>query len=145
MAAARILIVDDDVILLDVLGRTLRRQGYDVLLACHPREALTIVRQQAPIDVVLSDIMMPEMQGTELVREIAQISPQTAPLLMTAGPAQVTDGIAVLRKPVSIQVLTSAVQAALEQSAQLRDDFASPAQMQRSKSGTPLGPPIHYS
>jgi len=143
VAAARILIVDDDVILLEVLGRTLSRQGYDVLLASHPREALAIVREQASIDVVLSDVVMRQMLGTELVREIAQISPRTAFLFMTAGPAQMADGIAVLRKPLSIQDLTSGVRAALEQSAQSQMDL--PIRRISSSKTATLRPPIRYS
>jgi FixJ family two-component response regulator len=60
---------------------------------------------------------MPEMRGTELVREIVRLSPETACLLMTGYfPSDVPDAVALLRKPFTLQELVSAVEAALAQS-----------------------------
>jgi CheY-like chemotaxis protein len=46
-------------------------------------EALELLRNQPPVQVAISDVGMPEMQGMELVREVARLSPQTASVLMT--------------------------------------------------------------
>jgi DNA-binding NtrC family response regulator len=127
MAAARVLVVDDDQVVLKVLSGMLRIAGYEVLPATGPSEALGMIKNQPPIDVLLSDVNMPEMAGTELIREAAQISPQTASLLMTGGvisSAEVPPDVAVLRKPFAKQDLLDAVQAALERSLQLRENLA---------------------
>jgi DNA-binding NtrC family response regulator len=128
MSAARVLVIDDDQLHLTVLSCVLRRAGYDVLPAFGPRQALGIIRNESSIDVILSDVNMPEMRGTELVREAAQISPQTASLLMSGediGSAEVPPGVAVLKKPITKQDLLAAVQAACELSVQLGEKVAS--------------------
>jgi hypothetical protein len=68
------------------------------------------------------------MLGTDLVREVAQISPQTAPVLMTGGvirSAEIPDGVPVLRKPFSMEDLLVTVRVALVRSTQLREQLAS--------------------
>jgi DNA-binding NtrC family response regulator len=122
MSAARVLIVDDDQLVLAVLSGMLRIAGYEVLPATGPRQALGIIKNQTPVDVLLSDVDMPDMLGTELVLEAAQISPRTKSLLMTGGAlssAEVPHGVAVLRKPIAKKDLLDAVQAAWERSLQL--------------------------
>jgi hypothetical protein len=60
------------------------------------------------------------------VRELAEVSPQTATVLMTGGvisPADVPSGVPILRKPFTRQDLLSAVQATLERSAQARTEL----------------------
>jgi FixJ family two-component response regulator len=69
---------------------------------------------------------MPEMDGTQLVREVAQVSPQTAGLLMTGGaskPSDVPDDVLVLRKPFSTKDLIAAVEATVTRSAELSADL----------------------
>jgi DNA-binding NtrC family response regulator len=123
VAAARVLVVDDDALMLASVSRMLSRQGYDVLPASGPRQALEIVRTPPPIQLILSDIAMPEMPGTRLVSEVLQLWPQTAGLLITGAvgnPPDVPEGVAVLRKPFSTAELILAVQLTLAQSAELR-------------------------
>ena len=127
------MVVDDDQVVLKVLSSMLRMAGHDVLAASGPRQALGIIKNQPPIDVLLSDVNMPEMAGTELVREAAQISPRTASLLMTGGVIssnEVPPGVAVLRKPIAKQDLLDAVQAAWKWSVELRERLA--YEMERS-------------
>jgi CheY-like chemotaxis protein len=98
-AVTRILVVDDNAVMLDAISQMLRREGYEVFPAAGARQALEIVKNNSP-DLVLSDIVMPEMRGTQLVREIVRLSRQTACLLMTGYfPGDVPDGIALIRKP----------------------------------------------
>jgi DNA-binding NtrC family response regulator len=115
-----ILIVDDNALLLNLLGVLLKRQGYDVLRAEGPGEALAILtRHASPVDVVLSDIAMPEMRGTELVRKCAQITPLTECLLMTGGivdASEVPPGVPILRKPILRADLIAAVESAIARS-----------------------------
>jgi DNA-binding NtrC family response regulator len=101
MAGARVLVVDDDSTMLNVIRRILTLGGYEVLTADGPRQALEIVRNRSPVHLVLSDVLMPEMQGTQLVREVWRLSPQTVGVLMTGyvnNVANVPDGVALLQK-----------------------------------------------
>jgi DNA-binding NtrC family response regulator len=128
MAAVRVLVVEDEELFRPALCRILSRAGYDVLPATGPRQALEIIKNESRIDVLLSDVTMPEMLGTDLVRAVAHVSPQTAPVLMTGwvtSSAEIPDGVPLLRKPFSTQVLLAAVQVALVRSTQLREQLAS--------------------
>jgi DNA-binding NtrC family response regulator len=133
VAAARVLIVDDEELYLDALSRRLHREGYDVLSASGPRQALQLIRTSAPIDVVLTDVQMPEGLGTELVRDVAQTSPVSACLLMTGGLTALPDapgGVPILRKPIPTADLLAAIEKACKHSAQLRANLR--ASIQRS-------------
>jgi DNA-binding NtrC family response regulator len=119
MQVVRILVIDDDEFYLDAVHRMLNRNGYEVIRAGRPDQALEIVRNSPPIHLILSDNQMPEMKGTQLIREVMHLSPQTGCMLMTGGVAKPTDaphGVIVLKKPFSAQDLIFAVQAALAQS-----------------------------
>lgn len=121
MGSATVLVVEDDHVFLDVVNRMLVREGYDVLRSASPHQALETVRKVGAVDVVLSDIIMPEMRGTEVVREIGELSPHIASVLMTAGhvdAASLPHGVPVLKKPFSRWDLICAVEAALARSAQ---------------------------
>jgi CheY-like chemotaxis protein len=120
VGTARLLVVDDDSLFLQVVSRMLRREGYEVFASGSAHEALQIIRSVGPVDLVLADIVMPGMSGTELVREIAELSPQTPSVLMTAvliHPSGVPDGVPVLKKPFSKRDLICAVEAAMARSA----------------------------
>lgn len=73
---ATILIVDDELINLEILAHLLKRQGYQVILANDGPGALQIILN-APVDIVLLDIIMPAMNGYEVCRRIKQ-NPATA-------------------------------------------------------------------
>ena len=117
-----VLVVDDDAVMLASVSRMLTRQGYEVLSAPGPRQALEIVRTPPPVQLILSDIAMPEMRGTQLVSEVFRLSPGTAALLMTGDLASLPDvpqGVAVIRKPFSTAELILAVHSTLAQTAEL--------------------------
>ncbi len=120
MATARVLVVDDESIVLELTARVLGAAGFDVLQASTPRQALEIVRDAAsPMDVVISDIVMPEMRGPQLVAEIRQLSPSTSAVLMSGytEPAELPDGVAFLQKPFSVRDLIATVERVLSASA----------------------------
>jgi DNA-binding NtrC family response regulator len=71
MNKATLLIVDDEIEIREMLSRHFRLQKFNVELAGNGREALAILEQKR-IDIVISDIMMPEMGGVELLRNIRQ-------------------------------------------------------------------------
>ncbi|MCS7260614.1 MAG: response regulator [Anaerolineae bacterium] len=66
---ARILVVDDEPAMMQYLSMVLMRDGYEVLQASNGYEALTLVRERSP-DLVLLDVMMPEMDGFQVLREL---------------------------------------------------------------------------
>ncbi|HMI95002.1 MAG TPA: response regulator [Micropepsaceae bacterium] len=68
-APPTVLLVEDDVALLDMLRRTLERAGFAVITAVHGIDALAKMRSFVA-DVVITDIMMPEMDGFELIRSL---------------------------------------------------------------------------
>ncbi|MBL4686684.1 MAG: response regulator, partial [Nannocystaceae bacterium] len=72
----RVLAVDDDPAMLDLLSRALRRHGFEVLTARNGREGLAAVHEHAPAAVVL-DVMMPELDGWGLLTELKG-DPETA-------------------------------------------------------------------
>ena len=81
-----VLVVDDDADKVNLLEVALRMEGYDVRSACNGKEALAAVESYPP-DLIITDVMMPEMDGYELARRIRR-NPQTRfiPLILqTAG------------------------------------------------------------
>lgn len=68
-AGGKVLVVDDDPANLELLARRLQRQGYEVLTAEGGREALELLEQQE-VNLVLLDLMMPEMDGLETLNRI---------------------------------------------------------------------------
>ncbi len=87
----RILAVDDDPEILDVISRGLKFEGYEVDIALDGEKALTRFRESAP-DLVLLDIMMPGMDGLEVCREIRKM--RDTPVLMLTAKDAVDDKIA---------------------------------------------------
>jgi DNA-binding response OmpR family regulator len=79
---ARVLIVDDQQVLRNLLSRFIAREGFEPVEAENGRKAIELYRATNPA-VVLSDIMMPEMDGLGLLRAIRAIDPTAAVILMT--------------------------------------------------------------
>jgi EAL domain-containing protein (putative c-di-GMP-specific phosphodiesterase class I) len=83
---ARVLLVDDDPLVLRGIGRVLRQRGYDVTTATNGHDATTLVDQHN-FDVVLSDIAMPGMDGLQLLREVRARDLSVPIVLITGTPA----------------------------------------------------------
>lgn len=116
MTAARVMVVDDEPVVLEVCAKMLQRKGYDVLRADNPLRALEIVRCDPAIEVVVSDVVMPQMRGPDLVHEVGRLSPSTACVLMTGGvvdSAELPPDVPLLRKPLSQRDLIAAVDEAI--------------------------------
>ena len=70
--AESILVADDEPVVLSLAKLILLNHGYQVLIARSGQEALEIHHQSGPVDLVLTDVIMPQMTGPELVHEIKQ-------------------------------------------------------------------------
>ncbi|MGH9310022.1 MAG: sigma-54-dependent transcriptional regulator [Vicinamibacterales bacterium] len=82
-ASARVLVVDDERSMRELLSIVLRRDGYDVLLAADGRAAVDTLKRER-VDVLITDIRMPEMTGVDVLREAKQIDPSIVSIIMTA-------------------------------------------------------------
>lgn len=78
----RILIVDDEPLILKSLSRLLRRHGYQVLLANSGREGLDMLERET-VDVAISDMRMPEMNGAQFLEAVFARWPDTKRILLT--------------------------------------------------------------
>jgi len=82
-APKTILIVDDEDVLRESLATLLEDEGHDVIQAANGKEAYDIVVDR-PIDLMLSDVRMPEMDGMELLGHLQQVAPQMPVIILTA-------------------------------------------------------------
>lgn len=82
--ARRVLIIDDEPAVLRVIGLLLERNGFSVASASNAREGLSLLADKG-FDVVLSDIIMPELSGLDFLRELRQHDLDVPVILMTAG------------------------------------------------------------
>jgi response regulator RpfG family c-di-GMP phosphodiesterase len=79
---ATVLVVDDEVRILSAVQRSLRREGYEILIAETPAEALGILAERE-VDLIVSDQKMPGMSGLEFLARAIRMRPQAARLLIT--------------------------------------------------------------
>jgi len=91
--AKKILIIDDDLDTLRLVGAMLQRQGYQIAVASSGEQGLVQAANESP-DLVLVDVMMPEMDGYEVTRRLRS-DPQTAdiPILMFTAKTQLDDKV----------------------------------------------------
>jgi CheY-like chemotaxis protein len=82
----RVLVIDDELLVTDSIKRILERE-HDVTLALRASDALELLARGDEFDLVLCDVMMPEVGGLELYAKIAELRPELLPRLvfMTAG------------------------------------------------------------
>jgi DNA-binding NtrC family response regulator len=115
----RILVVDDDPSFRNVLDMRLQQWGYRVAVAADAREAEDLVRDWRP-DLVLSDVVMPEASGLELLRRLRQGDPALPVILLTAHATvemavdgMKTGAVDFLTKPLNYPALHTLLEAAL--------------------------------
>ncbi len=108
-----ILVAEDDQSIRDSLCDLLQDKGYKVLSAANGREGLNLSRDyEGSIDLLITDVVMPEMGGTELAEALFQQRPETKILYMTGHPGNVTlqhgldSQAAFLQKPLEMEVLS---------------------------------------
>ncbi|MCL6621821.1 MAG: response regulator [Syntrophobacterales bacterium] len=79
----KILVADDEMAIRLLYSEELKEEGYEVYTASNGREALEIV-EKVPLDLVILDIKMPEMDGIEALRQIKERHPHLPVVLSTA-------------------------------------------------------------
>lgn len=79
-----ILLVDDEVHMLDLVGETLRSFGYKVIPQPDAESALSVIRQGTGIDLVITDYRMPGMDGVEFLKIVRTTSPSVPIIMLTA-------------------------------------------------------------
>jgi len=125
MAKSKILIVEDEASLVEVLSYNLQREGYDVVVAKEGHEGLRKAQMQLP-ELVILDLMLPGLNGLDICREL-RASPRTASIsiLMLTAKGEETDqvvGFAVgaddyVTKPFSVKVLLQRIKVLLRRQA----------------------------
>jgi CheY-like chemotaxis protein len=113
-----ILVVEDDPRVSRATVGALEELGYRPIACASGAEALAVLERGEPIELIITDVMMPEMTGPELVREAARRWPWIAVLFVTgyvgeAGEAEDLSGYDILRKPFTVSGLSDAVATAL--------------------------------
>jgi CheY-like chemotaxis protein len=116
--AETILLVDDDEPVRELVRRMLQGLGYIVLPASRPSEAERLLAESDGIQLLLTDVVMPEMSGYDLARRVHERRPEIR-LLFMSGDAHGVSGAAIaqgrlLKKPFAAEQLALAVRAALD-------------------------------
>jgi two-component system cell cycle sensor histidine kinase/response regulator CckA len=112
----RILVVDDELSIRTFVVDVLRDDGYVTAAAADGPEALGIIEKDGPFDLLLTDILMPQMSGDELSRRVRHADPTVKVLYLTGSSDRLFqttttlgEGEAFLEKPCAVDELTEAV------------------------------------
>ena len=116
---AKIIAIDDDQKLTDLLKDYLSRFNYEVIIANHPHDGLDIVKSEIP-DLIILDVMLPDMEGFEVLKELRK--EHSIPVIMLTARGDVTDRIVGLEmgaddylpKPFEPRELVARIQAVLK-------------------------------
>jgi DNA-binding NtrC family response regulator len=79
----KVLIVEDDNAMAQMCAKLIRRRGHTVLIAGSGQDAVAMVREVGDIDVVISDVQMPRMNGQQLVTKLHEVDATLPVILMT--------------------------------------------------------------
>jgi len=144
-----ILIVDDEPNITEILEIAFQEDGMNVSKSGSGREALSILRDQK-IDIVISDIKMPDLSGVELLREAKKLSPDTIFIMITAF-ASTETAIEALQhgaydyvtKPFKIDALRAIVERGIENQNNLEPKVAATADEIEARQGQQLFKALH--
>jgi len=117
-----VLVVEDEPMLLGIAKNMLERLGYRVLTANTPNEAIHVAVQHADeIDLLMTDVVMPEMNGRELSERLLSIYPNLRCLFMSGYTSEVIAhhgvldaGVPFIQKPFTLQTLSTKLREVLE-------------------------------
>ena len=133
---ARILLVDDEPSILDVLATLLRKQGHETVASAGGEEARTLIRDQT-FDLMLTDIKMEPYNGLQFLEEMRAAHPETAVILLT-GYGSIKTAVAAMKggafdyvtKPFKVDELLATVDRALDYHNILMENMGLRAQLQ---------------
>ena len=122
---SRILIVEDTRLMRDSLVDVLGAAGHTVATADNGADAVEMVAAGAAFDLIVTDIIMPEMDGIQAIIEIQSLQPEARIVAISGGSARLEKAqgletarrlgaIAVLEKPFEVDTLLAAIEAALK-------------------------------
>lgn len=119
---ARILVIDDEQSIRRLLRVALEREGHEVVEACEGDEALRL-QQAAPAELVITDILMPNKDGIEVIMALRREAPLLKIIAMSGGGvfkqteslemAEPLGAVATLRKPFTLEQMLGSVRRAL--------------------------------
>jgi two-component system, cell cycle sensor histidine kinase and response regulator CckA len=116
-AGARVLLVDDEPLVRHAFRRALKRLGYNVIGAASAREALNYLQQQPDVDLIITDVIMPGMNGLEMIERLQKLGIH-AKVLYVSGYADgvlsrragLGDRVEFMQKPIPSEALAAKVQ-----------------------------------
>jgi DNA-binding response OmpR family regulator len=119
---AKILVIDDDSGVREVMARALARDGHEVVTAADGNEGLSVARREPP-DLVITDIFMPEREGLDTIMELRKWRPDLRIIAISGGGhfasgdylrvARDMGAAVTLNKPIDLRALSSAVDSLL--------------------------------
>jgi len=121
---ARILIIDDESMIRDLLVNILEREGYETITASGGKDGIKIYREN-PTDLIITDLLMPEKDGIETIMELRRDFQDVKIIAMSGGGkidpetyleiAKTMGAIKTIEKPFNLRELLKTVQELLEQ------------------------------
>ena len=136
----KILVVDDEPAVTNLLSYNLRKANYAVLTAADGREALALARESQP-DLILLDLMLPGVDGLEVCRELRKT--RDVPIIMVTALGEEIDRVVGLElgaddyvtKPFSVRELLARIKAVLRRSSQAQEKTTEAGQTWRGAGG----------
>lgn len=118
--AIRILVVDDESLIREILRQALNMEGYEVVTAANGKEAMKLFNAEK-FDLVITDLMMPEKEGIETIQEMKLLAPDLKIIAMSGrqgignflNVAKYLGASAILAKPFEHSVLSETIREVL--------------------------------
>ncbi len=117
-----ILVVEDEELVLHNVVRTLRRKGYRVLAAASGPLALALLKAEGTVELILTDVIMPQMNGSELIKQVRALYPAIKALYMSGYPEDLLSkegvletGVPLISKPFYSESLCQKIRDVLDQ------------------------------
>ncbi len=124
MKKAKVLIVDDEVLVLMALQEAFEDAGYQVKVAQDGGKALELVKKEA-FDLVFTDLVMPGLNGVETCKAIKKFSPQTEVILISGHPEEISKHLLhfihaggrdeILRKPIDVDEIVKQAEKVIQE------------------------------
>ena len=121
---ARVLIIDDEAMIRDMLVQILEREGYETITASDGKDGIKIYREN-PADLIITDLIMPEKDGIETIMELRQDAKDVKIIAMSGGGkidpetylqiAKTMGAVEIITKPFDLRELLKTIQELLEQ------------------------------